>query len=371
MPGRKRVIRATQRDECRTAYVKHYEASSDFTFPRDFDLSRHDLLLAESIRNNGSTSVYLYWVSRERANALEPVVEKILAIRRSKVVGDVIQVVTPRTPKWTQNPVKWGKWLVAVAALFGALSVIRDHFTELFAQPDIIIFTGNSAAYNFHFGDYLDIPLEVRNQAHFGQSDIKLDAVRLRPSDGTDGPTNLQFNVRQIPQLQPGQNIEVHATGSSPLSQESQLKAYALEVQATAKGGFLWPSRKVSFGPYNLMFWPDRISEVDLARVKPAIARVTITLSTGVGAKSLLGQLTFDSEVPPESSGIALTSGAIEKGPPLIARRAADSIAKIQFQTDTLEPFHRYSYVVSIAFQQPLTESQWKNLASTMKATFE
>jgi hypothetical protein len=95
MVTRKLAIRSAQRAPCQTAFVKRYEASLDFTFPEKFDLSRHNLLLLESIRSGKDTAVLLYWTSEERSRALEPVVEKALGISCAQVIGEVVQVLTP------------------------------------------------------------------------------------------------------------------------------------------------------------------------------------------------------------------------------------------------------------------------------------
>ena len=104
MRSQKWTIRSAQRESCQTAYVKKYEASPDFTFPEEFDLSIHNLLLSESIRN--LTTVFLYWTSEARSQSQEPVVGKILGLRNGRVVGEVVQVLTPSRPKWAENPVK-------------------------------------------------------------------------------------------------------------------------------------------------------------------------------------------------------------------------------------------------------------------------
>jgi hypothetical protein len=268
MLGRKWTIRSKQRESCQTAYVKQYEASSDFTFPEEFDLSAHNILLSESIRTGSATTVLLYWISKARSQAQEPVVAKILGLRNGQVVGEVIQVLAPRMPKWTENPVKWGNWIVGAAALFGALTVIRDNFTELFARPNVVIFAANSAVKNFHVGDPLDIPLVVRNQARLGQVEVSLTDVHLQPSDGVGSPNTLKFDTSQVP------------------------------------------------------------------------------------------------------DGIALMSGATSIGAPMVVTGSAGSVAKIQFQTGPIQPFHRYLYAVQIAFPHPLTTAEWNSLCSSMKVVF-
>ena len=371
MLTRRLTIRSEHRLPSQSAFVKRYEAPPDFTFPENFDLAKHNLLLLESIRCGRQVAVLLYWASEERARALEPVVEKALGVSDAEVIGQVVQVLTPTMPKWTENPVKWGKWLVSVAALVGALSIIRDYFTELFGWPNVVIFAGNSAAANFHAGDPLDIPLVVRNEARLGQASVHLDAVRLNPMEGPGSPDTLHTDIAEVPQLQAGQNAEVRITGISPTPHDPRPQRYALEVQAKAKEGFFWRARKVSYRQVIITFWPDRSTEIQVVQTSPSTARVEITLKPGLASNAgLRGQLTFTSVAPPEANGIALMSGAVATEAPIIAANPTGIVAKVQFQTSSLQPFRRYSYRVSIAFRRPLTNLEWTSLRSSMKVTF-
>jgi hypothetical protein len=373
MLNMKLATRTVQRDSCRTAYVTSYEAPQDFTFPEEFDLPSHDLLFTESIRSQQQTLVFLYWVSEERARAQEPVVEKALGINNAKVVGQVVQVLAPKMPKWTENPIKWGKWVVSAAALFGAMTVVRDNFTELFGSPDVVIFASNSAAADFHAGDQLDIPLVVRNQSRLGQADVHLESARLTPLDPTATSSTLQFNISEVPQLQAGQNAEVHMTGTSPFLHNSQPQKFRLDVSARAKEGLFWFTRNADYHAFTVTSWPDRSTEIRLERISPAIARVQITLRSGVPVGAgLRGQLTFSSAVPPEEDGIVLMEkqGVTSMGGPIVATGPTGSIAKVQFQTGPLQSFRRYSYAVSISFGRSLTEAEWNSLRSSLEVTF-
>jgi hypothetical protein len=371
MLGRKRTIRSKQRDTCQTAYVKQYEASPDFTFPEEFDLSAHNILLSESIRTGNVTTVLLYWISKARSQAQEPAVAKILGLRNGQVVGEVIQVLAPRMPKWTENPAKWGNWIVGTAALFGALTVIRDNFTELFARPNVVIFAANSTVKNFHVGDTLDIPLVVRNQARLGQVEVSLKDVHLQPSDGSGSSNTLKFDISQVPQLQAGQNTDLHVIGMSPPLRSMKPQSYSIEVQAEAKEGLLMPARKPDYRPFTITIWPDQSTDIQAKKISPTVARIEMALTTGVGASSgLHGQLIFTSAIPPENGGIALMSGATSTGVPMVVTGSAGSVAKIQFQTGPIQPFHRYLYAVQIAFPHPLTAAEWNSLCSSMKVVF-
>jgi hypothetical protein len=371
MRRRKRTIRTAQRGPCQTAYVKRYRAPSNFTFPENFDLLHHNLLLSESIRGEQHTAILLYWISEERARAQEPVVEKALGLSHAESVGEVIEVLTPITPKWIENPVKWGKWVISAAALIGAMSILQDHFTELFASPDVVVFAGNTATGNVHIGDPLDIPMVIRNQSPLGQADVRLQDVRLLSMDTKASAHELGFDISQIPQLQAGQNADVHIIGVSPSSHITKPTSFLLEVQAAGKEGFFRRWRQAVSRPVKVTFWPDRSFETRIVQISPSVASIEITLHVGVAvANGLRGQLTFASAVPPETGGIVLMPNATTTGAPIVITVPTGSLAKLQFQTSALQPFHSYTYAISVAFQRDLTQQEWSSLGSSTKAIF-
>jgi hypothetical protein len=375
----KQEIRAAQRDQSGTAFVKSYEAGPDFAFPQDFNLARYNLLLCESMRREERTAILLYWVSEERANAQEPLVVKILGINVAQPVGSVIEILTPKPPKWIENPVKWGKWIVSAAAIFGAMSVIRDNFTGLFAFPHVVLFASNSASQNYHLGDSLDIPIVVRNEARLGSADVQLKTATLRPLDSSAGSRPLRLDISEVPQLQAGQNVDVHISGLAPATGTHQTgpEKYALEIAGQAEAGWLWRWKAVTYTPYIVSSWPDRVWESRLIRMSPQAAQIQITLHSGKNYPSgIRGQLTFESSVAPAKNGIALMVGSPFSGAktvegPFVAGNAAGSIGKIEFQTDPLQPFHRYSYAISIAFKRTMSELEWNDLRSAMTVKFE
>lgn len=368
------TIGGSQRQECRAAYVKRYEAGPEFTFPKDFDPSRYNLLLCESMRTGEHTTVFLYWMSEERACAQEPLVKKILGITSTEAIGPIVEVLTPRMPKFIESPSRWGKWLLSAAALFGAISVIRDHFTELFYPPNVVIFASNPAVSNYRFGDPVDVPMTVRNVAPLGQANVHLRTVRLKPVAGSGNAQSLQSDITDLPQLQPGQNAEVHVSGPSPRENNngSEPEQYALELDADAKEGVFLPKRRATYRPFVISFWPDQTWSAEFDEMSPRVAQIKITLRSGINnANGLHGQITFKSAVAPDPNGFGLPPGTKAIGSPIIASDLASSIAKIEFQTQPLQSFHSYRYLFSVAFEHELTVAELKSLESSVRVEFE
>jgi len=371
MSDEKKIIRSAEREPCKTSYLKRYEGPLNFSFPEDFDLSSYDLLLAESVHTVTHTSVLLYWKCEERCRANEALVEKRLGINNRQIIGEVIQVVLPRKPKWIEKPETWGKWLLSAAALFGALSVIRDNFTELFEPPDVIVFVPDATHANYHTGDPLDIPLKVRNQARGGKAEVQIASVSLKALDGPATPTALQPDISKIIQLQADQNADVHLSGTAPEVLNKTPQRYAVEIQADAKEGFFVPKKPVTYRPFTITAWPDRSWKVQVSKNSPNVARVVITVSSGVSvAKGLRGQLIFTSKSGLQTQRIIPISGFTSTDNPIILNDGNLSEAKIEFVTDSLEPFRRYSYSFALVFTRPLTPQEWNSLQSWIEVNF-
>jgi hypothetical protein len=361
--------RVGQRDASRNAYIRSYDASPDFIFPEKFDLSDNGLLLTESIRTGSGITVLLYWTSEERMHALEPAVLKILGICNPSTLGHLVQIRMPAMPKWTENP---GKWLLTAAALFGAMSVVRDNFTDLFAAPDVVIFTGNTAASNFHTGDPIDLPLVVRNEAQLGHADIHLKSAQLTPDNG-GGAVKLGFDISELPGLQAGQQIpDVHIRGLAPGIRTPQPQIFSLTVDADTKEGFFRRTRKAAIRTFTVKVWPDHGYGIQVNKTSDSIARVHIDLWPGLASTSgLHGQFVFNSVVPLENDGIVPLSGTVLEGSPILAGSSSKTLGKVSLQTGTLQAFHGYPYEVSLVFQRPLTKEEWDYLRSSIKVAFE
>lgn len=371
MSDQKKVIRTAERETCKTAYLKRYEGPLNFSFPEDFDLSRYDLLLAESVHAATHTSVLLYWQCEERCRANEAMVEKRLGISNPQIIGDVIQVVAPRKPKWAERPETWGKWLLSAAALFGALSVIRDNFTEFFETPDVIVFVPDSTSLNYHAGDPLDIPLKVRNQARGGKAEVEISSVSLKPLDEPAPPTALQPDISRIIQLQANQNADVHLSGTAPEVSNKAPQRYAVEIQADAKEGYFVPKKPVAYRPFTITAWPDRSWKIQVSKSAPNVAKVVIVVSSAVSvAKGLRGHLIFTPKGGLQTQTIIPISGFTSTDQPIILNDGNVSEAKIEFVTASLEPFRRYSYSIALVFTRPLTPQEWNSLQSWIEVNF-
>lgn len=368
MSSEKHVLRAKRTATQQAAFVKRYDVANDFSFPAGFDLSKHSILGAESVRAASSTALFLYWSSAERARALEPKVIKDLGLSNASEVGDVVEIVTPKKPKLLENSAKWGQWLITAAAIFGALSAIQDHFTELFGRPHVVIFAGEKAPANIHFGDPIDLPIEFRNQARLGHVDVHIETVKFKSADPVAPAVLIQSPVSDLPQIQAGQNSEIHLLSMSPSVASSKPQHYTLSLEATAKGGYFWPRANVTSLPFDTTLWPDRIDEFQPRRVGPNAIQIDITVGSGIGMdKGLRGQLTFVSTAIPQAGGIVLTGGANTSENPIIVTSSSGSSAKLQFQTGSLQAFRRVSITVTVLFQAQLTEAQWNELKSSVK----
>lgn len=363
----KHAIRVKAREPCQTAFVKQYEVPDNYSFPEKFALSKNSILFAESIRTTNGTRLFLYWSSVERARDLEPKVQADLGLTKGLDVGNIIQIVTPQKPKWMDNPAKWGRWLVTAAAIFGALTVIQDHFTDFFGRPHVVIFASDKAISNFHAGDQIDIPMEFRNEATLGHVDVHVDKVQLEPGDQSAPSVPLQSAISDLPQIQAGESSEIHLSGSPVAVRCSEVQHYTVVVQATANEGTFWPRARVNSIPFKIALWPDQVDEFKVTRVAQNVVRVEAIIGSGVALdKGLRGQITLSSTAAPASEGIVLT-GATSTEDPIVAAGPSGFSVKVQFQTEQLRAFRTIQVTLTLAFQGPLTETQWNQLQASTK----
>src|SRR5277367_4015507 len=203
-----------RQDEAAIPFVSGYTAGPDFTFPADFPLSRYGLVKCETVRDGTQIKAYLRWRSEAHYKANEPLVRKVLGLTAPEATGPVVEEVAPREPPWKRHPITAGKAVIAVAALFGALSAFRDYFAELFFSPDVAVNVADSSAVGYHTGAELSIPLIVRNQALLGQAHVRVLTAELTPVSGHGTPITLRSTKIEIPQLTVGQAEELRVLGT-------------------------------------------------------------------------------------------------------------------------------------------------------------
>jgi hypothetical protein len=358
-------------DAATIPYVTSYAASADFTFPTGFTPSRHGLLRCETVRDGPQVHAYLRWRSEAHWKANGPVVGKLLGLGNPDASGPVVEELVPRDPPWKRHPITVGKALIAVAALFGALSAVRDYFAELFFSPDIAITVADSSPTSYHTGAELSIPLLVRNQALLGRAQVRVLKAELLPVNGSGSPVGLRSTKVEIPQLTVGQAEELRLSGTAPVftAPGSKPTDYALHVEVAEKEGLFIPSRHFTYAPRTFAFWSDHVWESGVTSLSPVAGRIEIGLYPGRAYPAgIHGQMIVRTAAEPND--IDLQSG----GKPLhryTVPQDGSYTTKLEFQTDPLQSFQRCPITINVGCRRSMTQQQWALAKSTLRVEFE
>jgi hypothetical protein len=372
MADQKKTARVEERKSCQTAFVTRFEAPIGFSFPKEFDLAASSLLFAEAIREDGVTSVYLYWTSADRAGALGAKVAASLGLTGGKSLGEIIEIATPQKPSWRETPARWGQWLITAGAIFGALSVVQDHFTDFLGRPHVSIFANDKTPANLHAGDLIDFAVIARNEARLGHADVHVDSAKFTPSDATAPGLTAHAVVPDLSQLQPAQDSAIHLSGPAPVLSGFKTKAYQVEVTGNATQGIVWGGLPVKSLPFTVVLWPDRIKAVSLRRLNAQVAEADLTIGSGVDcSKGIHGRLGFVPPVPLRTTGAVLLPPATALGTPPAGAGQVAGPKQVEFQTPPSVAFKPIQVRIVLNFQNDLTEPQWNSLQSSAEVDVE
>ena len=171
--------------------------------------------------------------------------------------GVIIDVLHPREPVWRRYPV--GSYVLAIAALFGALTAIRDYFGVLFAEPSVGFSYLSPGRLDVVEGAPISVSLAAVSEIRLGQSQAKIESAVMQPEPGVVGAQTLvlEANPQVLSGLAPGQTQTISIDGTAPTLVELRRPAiYKISVEATVRAGiFRFPSHK-SVVTRTVWVWP-------------------------------------------------------------------------------------------------------------------
>lgn len=346
---------------------------SSFLLPETFDPGKHSILLCESIRSGADLFLNIYWKSEERQKAHLAAVQQVLKISDSMVVGPVVQIVLPRQVAFLRDPSRWGQALLTLAALFGALTAVRDYFADLFIKPDVFVYP-TAATDDIRAGASIDLPLSLRNQAQLGQVHIDLQQAELQPVLGTLPVVRLKLDFTAIPQLGSGQSLDMHARGTAPslpLNLHSP-QTYRLTFEASAKEGWFRARQQVVASPRLFQLWPERSFETINHLMGANALQTDLAVYAGRDFPTgLQGEFIVQSPIQPGKGDILITQGGQALGPPLTVSQGGVYTSKLEFRTEPLQRFQRVLVPISIGFERQLTPAEWSAVQSSIRVLME
>jgi hypothetical protein len=190
------------------------------------------LLLAHRVRDEPSAErLVTYWLSRDHWAAQDEKLQRSLAVTATVVEGFACDLATRSKPLWRRLHLQ--TWVLAFAALLGALDAIGNHYEWLFSSPFVILTLKESPDSEPVAGRDFSARVLISNQTRVEQRDLDFSAV-LKPRDSRQQPTPLVATPAKASALSPGSAAEVELTGVAP-----QAGRYVLQLTATGKAGIL------------------------------------------------------------------------------------------------------------------------------------
>jgi hypothetical protein len=256
-------------------YLAIYEFAGAAAAPQAKDFE--GLLLAHRIRCEPPTErLVTYWLSHDHWAAQDEKLRRFLAAAGTVVEGFAYDLVVRPEPLWRRLHLQ--TWVLALAALLGALDAIGNHYEWLFSRPFVNLTLKESLGSEPVAGRNFSATVLVSNQTRIEHRDLSFSAV-LKPRDGEQQPTPLSALPEKASALSPGSATEVELTGEAP-----KAGRYVLQFTATGKAGIL-----VGVGAFPLdqpvRVWPPAPSvQWTLKSQGSGYARIDAGLSMGVEA---------------------------------------------------------------------------------------
>jgi hypothetical protein len=349
-----------------------YSCGLTFQFPDDFKANKFPgLVFCGVIRNSESSQVQSCWKNRSCCDTYEPLFRAELSLSEPNWAGAVAQFETPQRPWWRRHSISLGKFLLGLAALFGALSAVRDHFADLLAPPDVALYIAESAPVEYAAGSRLALPVKILNLERFGRATVNLNGALLRLKANPSVTVPLQFDTPGVPQLAPGQAVEAHLLGEAPTVQPGvDPQDYELELTVRATGGLFLGSRLVPFKKRTFKVWSSLAWKVTLQvpTQNQQVAYVDVAIYPGRPFSGARGYVLLHLPEAPER--VELVCCAIS------SRNINNSVkghyaSKLEFNTSALQPLQPTTEHVVVAFKRNLTKAEWAEVLNSIKVRVE
>lgn len=355
-----------------TPVVVTYPCGPAYRLPDGFSTKKYRGLLLCVVVYGEEPAIHTCWKSGDSLLVGEPLLRAELQLTTACSVSSVAQVATTKTPWWKRYSLSLGKVVLGIAALFGALSAIRDYFGDFFAPPTVSAYAQETAPVDYKEGSRIVIPIKILNQGRFGRATVTLNEAKLRSQGDTPGSIPLQLDTHNAPQLQPGQTVEAHVLGTAPvLQQRDGPQDFELDVPMTASGGYLVADRSVAFQKRTFKIWPDLAWHVSFDPVpsNKAVAYVSLSIYSGRAfSAGTTGFLLIDLPEAPERVELVCCNATQTK---LTYGSGANVRCKLEFKTGPLPAFQASLQKIAIAFRRDLSSVEWERVSNSVQARVE
>ena len=364
MEEERKAAREVQKSsEGNLAYATCSVAPKDLSF-RDFRVRDFPgLVAAHVVRRNDSSLVVLIWKNAGYAGTKGPDVQERLHLGAVYWEGAIADTAVLKPPLLKRFSVT--KAIIGIAAVFGALTAIRDYYAELFVSPRVQMTISSAEPVDYASGTQVRIPFRVLNLGRYGPAHVELQGATLRPlSGGAETPLTLDRSA--IPQLIPGSNEEAMILGTAPsLPGPSVPVPYELTVIGEASVGMFVPDEDIH-ASRTVNLWAD-IGWRSKLTPGTSIGRLLVVLYPGRDQKDgLKGSITVRSPVRLDRANLKIDNA--EESDTTCTSARTD--CKVDFTTGPLVALKEQSYSLTIPAEGRLKPEQWAELGRNTEVFF-
>jgi hypothetical protein len=309
----------------------------------------------------------LYWIDEAHHDAFIAGVKKDLSMDAPLYSGAVIEIICPRAPLWRRYPL--GSYILAVAAVFGALSAIQDYFGVLFDAPGVEISYSSAGRLDVIENAQISVPLQVTSDVRLAKTQVKFGTVTLRQTSGASAGLAQapEVNPQVIPSLGPGQEQPITIIGKAPkLATSKELATYELSFAARADAGRFRFAQNISVAPRTIWVWPlnPYTSLQNAARHPPTVCEMD-------------GHIYTSAPAPPGTAiklEVIMTNRGSSQGPDMVVSPppgvdqpvtvvpfGSKGLEKAEFRIPAVGNFQTYSYGVFLEFHRQVTDGECKD----------
>jgi hypothetical protein len=358
-------------DENTIPYCSVFSDGPRFSFPPDFSVSNYrGLLFCHVLKDNQDIKVIACWKGEGHFRACEARFRGDLGLK-SSWAGTVIDVQKPTDSFWKRQSLTTK--ILTIAALFGALSVIRDYYFVLFGVPYVgLSYSEDKKAEEVIEGGPISVPLTALSEIRFAPTKVIFDSVWLQPkSHGAE--QKLRFDNVVFANLAPGQSASLKILGVAPEHSKTQQTPdiYEIHVAAMAKAGILWPRRSVSPPRRELRVWATKLGNSPLRLSRVVGSTVCVLDGTIFPSRTYPRGVAAEIVYPGAPSEIASMYSSIKDSKFVDVGTGPTRVMKGEFNTPALSQFEEFHYQVYLYLSKPVASRQCQNWPDGFQVTVE
>lgn len=360
------VARTLTTDENILPYWSVFTAGPGFSFPENFSIANYPgLLFCHTSANIMDTKVIACWRHPNQFRAYERRFKQDLALSVTNWTGAVVQVCKPAEALWKRHSLAAS--ILGIAALFGALSAIRDYFTVLFGAPYAgLAYTENRRIDVVERGS-IAVPFTVLSEVRFAPMKVTFDSASIRPKASGSGQ-KLAFDNTVLSSLSPGQSAIVKLYGVAPEHSKTNYSpdVYDIHAVATAQAGIFRARRSVEPPSRELWVWPERLGASPLRFLQIVGTNNCVLGGSVYPSKPYPRGVRIEivyARAPQEIAKVYLEATGTNFGDTSFVDVGVgpNRVMKKEFNTSALTPFEEFHYKIYLYLSKPIASHDCAN----------